>query len=266
MRAWVLATAVGMLLANAVEAAPAPTTPKKGRRKHRPVTLPPLGVPAMGQPRQPVLSLEGTGLEKTCPATPLCRSVRKALVALWACSTHEVPSALEAEVLAARVKMKFDPVVLKTRYAIPAAGAAQQRFKEQLLGTNKQMARMIAYLEDVLEDLAAAGKKRDSEPAQWQANHDLVQAWVMARLTALDEQAVAVGMMRKDLPASDPTRHTAWQLVPRTRLADFANQKRWKVAAMLFERLRERSNATVWVYLAQQGLAAELGCSWEAVP
>jgi hypothetical protein len=233
------------------------------------LALPPLGVPVPGKDKVVPLDLTGTSLHKYAdagnPAGALRKVVRKAQVTLWACSPQTAPRPLQAEVMALRKELKLNPAVLKTRHVVPRAGT-ERRFKEQLLRTNRDLARVMAHIEDVLEELDGVEAIRDGETARWQAHYDLVRTWLLARQIALDEQALAIGTMRKELPPYNPGEHGAWQLTAKERVIDTANKKRLKQVEKAFERLEEQQRGTVWAELAKRGRQTELGCEWRGAP
>ncbi len=269
MRTCGLALGLGWLVIGFGMAAPAPKAGPPKEVLLQELALPPLGVPVPGKDRVVPLDLSGTSLHRYAdtgnPAGALRKVVRKAQVALWACSPQTAPKPLQAEVAALRKELKLNPAVLKTRYAVPAAGT-QRRFKELLLRTNRDLARLMAHLEDVLEEMERVEGQRDGETARWQAHYDLVRAWLLARQIALDEQALAVGTMRKELPPYNPGEHGAWELRGRERVIDPANKKRHKRVEKAFGRLEEEWGGTVWADLAKRGRQTELGCEWRGAP
>ncbi len=270
MRSELMAAGLVVLLAGVGMSAPAPAALKKAEEALREeLALPPPGPPPLFRAKAAVLDLKGTSLDRYAdrgsPLSPVRRAIRKAHVALWVSSPLLAPAGLRGEVQAVRQRLKIDPGVLKVRYPVPPA-KQEARLKQELLAANKQLARVVAHLEDVLEELQRTEGQRDRDGPRWQAHHDLLHAWVLARLTALEEQALALGTMRKELPPCDPTRHTGWYLVPRKDLLDIPGRKRQKTIEKLFERLRKEHAGTAWAELARRGQAAELGCTWEAVP
>src|SRR5262249_9761755 len=164
--------------------------------------------------------LTNTSLEKYAdkgePQKALRKAVRAAQVAMWATSPEPAPAPLQAEVLAMRKKMKIDPATLKLRYNIPRRPQQENAFKNRVLDTTKKLARVGAYLEETLDELNETAGQRAKENPRWQAHHDLVRAWALARLICLEEQALALGSMRKELPSYNAT-HSAWQLAGAAR-------------------------------------------------
>jgi len=267
---WFLGAGLVVLLASMSAAAPSPAALRKPEEVLREeLTLPPPGSPPLYKTKATALDLKGTSLTRYADRgdrlSAVRRAVGKAHVALWVSSPVPAPAGLRGEVRAVRRRLKIDPGVLKVRYPIPPAGQ-QARLKKELLEANRQLARVVAYLEDVLEDLYNTRDQRGRECPRLQAHHDLMRAWVLARLIALDEQSLALGKMRKELMPYDPARHTGWYLVPREHLADLPGRKRRKRMDKVFERLLKEHEGTAWAELARQGRSASLGCAWEAVP
>jgi hypothetical protein len=169
------------------------------------LSLPGVGLPPVGAVKQVTVDLTNTSLEKYAdkgePQKAIRKAVRAAQVALWATSPEPAPAPLQAEVLAMRKKMKIDPRTLRLRYNIPKRPQQEIGFKNRVLDTSKKLARVVAYLEEALDELNETAGQRARENPRWQAHHDLVRAWALAPQNYLEELAVAIGTMRYEHPA-----------------------------------------------------------------
>jgi hypothetical protein len=164
----------------------------------------------------------------------------------------------------ARKRLRGAPMRLG-KVPVPTTPVAERRLREQMLNANKQIARMVAQLEEVVDDLKEVQQLREKECLRWQANHDLVLAWTQQRIVHFEEQALALGIMRKEQPPCDRTRHTGWQLVAVENLRDSSVKKRAREAEKLLDRLIEEHPDTVWAELAQKAQRTPLSVEWHAV-
>jgi hypothetical protein len=233
------------------------------------LSLPEAGLPALGKRKAIPVDLSNTNLGKYAdmgdPDSAFRKAVRKAQVAVWASAPYPAPAPLQTEVLAARKKMKIDPGTLRLRYPIPKKPGAENALKRQVLEVNKRLARVVAYLDETLEELDETAKHREKECLRWQAHHDLMRGYLRARLICLEEMSLALGMLRKELPPHEPA-DKAWLLVGDRQLNDYTNKKRFKTASALFDQVIKEHKGTAWADLAQRAKSAELSGRWQAVP
>lgn len=266
MRATVLLAA---LLAPAADDDPEPKI-SKAQALLLELTLPRLGVRPAGKAKPEAPDLGQTDLEKYAdrgdPKSKARRACREAQALLWAVSPEEPPAGLRPEVRALRKKLEVDPGRLKLRYLVPADAKAEERLKDELFATSKQMSRWITHLEEALAMLDGAAEQREKECPRLKARLDLMRLWVLLRMVSLEEQQWALGLLRKELPVHDAARHKVIRLTAEDRLNDSAGRKLYKSAAKLAQQIRKEHPGTAWAKLAERALKARLGASWEAAP
>jgi hypothetical protein len=263
--------ALAIILASLAAAPAAAKDPEPPPTRHQKMllALPPAGVTAQGKAERFVPALKGSELQAYAIRAkgdwPVCKAVRRAQVVLWACSPEPAPEPLRAEVAAFRKQGRFDPQALKTRYDIPPDARAENRLKNEVYDNAKQLTRLAASLEEALEALEEVQGAAAKEGPRWAAQVALLRLWVTARLVSLEEHQAALGMLRKELPDHDPSKHAAWQLTPRMWLTDYAAKKRAERALALRVKLAEDHKGTTWDRLGTKAAQAKLGAYWEAV-
>lgn len=260
-----------LLLASAVPALaddPEPPATPDRQQLLLELRLPPLGLPPVGKAESPTPTLEGTDLRAYPDRAPEGSSVRKAAraaqVALWACSHEAAPVPLQIEVAAARRKGRIDPDSLKLRYAVPAGPRDEADLKDALLANGKQMSRLYVCLDDALEGLKEVEPDVAKLGRRWQAHVELLRAWLLLRLAALNEHQAALGAMRRELPDHTPGAHSAWRLAP-SATHDAEARRRCRDAFEAIERIQKAHKGTAWARLARAANDAELGAVWQAV-
>lgn len=226
------------------------------------VALPPLGV-ADEVLRLDFKAVDAKYADRRPGDAALRKAVRDAQVLLWAGSPVAPPAALKAAVTAARKKQAIPAALLTTRYVAPKGGPMTNRFKDQLLATNRDIARLTAAMEQQLEDLQGRSEARDKECPRWQAHYDLVTALLMLRLAYLQEHATALGDLRKEFPDRDPAKHKGWQLEPAEGLRDPAGKKLAKAAKKTLEQLGRDHDGTPWAKAAKAAEGTVLSVTWK---
>jgi hypothetical protein len=245
--------------------APVPTDRDRKQLEDE-LALPPLGVADARTSAPLKLDLKGTDLagkyaDGRATSPELRKVVREAQVLLWASSPVQPPAQLREEVRKARPARTNPVVVLRTNYLAPRSGPATKAFQNQLLTTSRDIARLVAMLEEKLEEMQALSDAREKECPRWQAHHDLIVACLRYRIAYLDEHAVALGAMRKELPPRDD-RHRGWKLVPRERVGEAAGKKQARAARATFAALTRDHAGTAWAQLAAKLTVTPLSVEW----
>jgi hypothetical protein len=250
-------------------AAPVPIkSPTEEQRLLREVALPPLG---LTQPGQVVTAVRlGNTLpmkyaDKGLPQARLRKVVGEVQILLWSVSPAATPRELRLSVENLRKRRKLSPTTLVGRVPIATGVIAEAQVREQVLRTSKDLARMMALLENALEEITSVEDLRDKECPRWQAHYDLLRVWLMAQMAHVDEHVLALGTIRKEFPPYDPREHKAWQLMPAEKLSDVEAKKRVKISAKLFQQLQRDHPNTIWATLAERARRAPLGVYWQPV-
>jgi hypothetical protein len=194
----------------------------------------------------------------------LRKALRQTQVLLWASSPEPTPARLREDVKGVRSKYAIPTGVIKTRFVAPKTTPMTNAFKDGLLKTNRDVARVVAALEHQLESVQALAEARDKECPRWQAHYDFLTACLMYRLSHLDEYAILIGDMRKEFPERDPAKHKGWRLEPADGLRDVPGKKRVKAARKLLERLTAEHDGTPWAAAAKQLMDLPLSAAWKA--
>jgi hypothetical protein len=231
------------------------------------VTLPPAGLSG-AKAKEPVLDLKGTSgkkyVDREDPQSAYCKAIQTARVLLWASSTVLAPKRLAKDVSKMKKELKLNPNFLEARFLIPRNPKAEPVFKERVLAVNQSIARVVARMEDVLEELKGFEGDEKSRPPRWQANLALVRASLMLRTAHLEDFSLALGSLRKEFPPHGKE-DRAWRLKPSGRVLDFSARKRAKEAFQLLKQLRQDHPGTVWDQQAEHFCRTMLGVEWEAV-
>jgi hypothetical protein len=198
------------------------------------------------------------------PDSRLRKAVREARVALWAVSNATAPGDLQADVLALRKKLPGDLAsIMRDRYSKPGGGAAETAFKNTVVRDSTAMARIIAQLEDGLEQLKEVGDEKDSAPPRWKANYAYVLARFQAQLTYLEEYQGLLGSMRKEYPPMDEKIHTGWRMAAKEKATDSAAKKYFKSARSGYRELAGKYRGTPWEVLGKREELTALGLDWQ---
>jgi alpha-glucosidase len=262
-----LAVGLALVVLCAVEAAPVPPKdPAIPPKLLVELAVPPLGLPQTDKTKS-AAPLEVKSGDADEPDSSFKKTVRHAQVVLWASTTATPPKPLLDQVRKLHKQMKVPPAALQGRYAIPAAGPiAERRFKAQVLAHSQAIARLIALLEDTLEEMNKIETDRDKQSPRWQANHALMRGCLLVRLGHLENYSLALGILRKEFPPHDPKRHRGWRLVPSASIHDSSSKKHIKLAQQILGRLSRDHSGTVWEQQAKQAMRTPAGTQWEAVP
>jgi hypothetical protein len=196
----------------------------------------------------------------------LRKTVRKARAAVWAVAAEAGggPADFLTEVQQLRQAAGLGLSVLKDGMRAPTN---ENKFKEELLGRQREVARAMGVLDDVYQDVVAAGSKRGRETKRWQANYDLVKARLEIQIAFLYEYQSALGQARRDTPPRDPALHSGWVLEPQEKITgDAAGKKLYKQAQKTFDYIITEYAGTPWEVLARREKERLIGLDWKAVP
>lgn len=232
------------------------------------VTLPPVGYVVREPGRPPRPSLAKTDLTRYAdrgePQTKLRELLRQARVLLWTTSPIMPPYPLLPEVSKARKELK-GALFLVDRIPIPTTPAMDKGLKDRILTSGKQLARIVASLESLVDQLKELESLREKENLRWQAHYDLTLAWLQLRIVYLEELGLALGTMRKEYPEYDAAIHKAFQLQTQEVLRDVPSRKRFREAEKLLQQLVKEHPGSVWADLAQEALKKQLSVKWVPV-
>jgi hypothetical protein len=196
------------------------------------------------------------------PNSKLRAAVRKARVLLWAIYPGKPPQDLAAAVTKARQGLTVNLHVLQEGYRAPAA-AAENQFKQRVLRDEENVARLMLYLNEMLDELRAAGEDRDKETRHWQANYDFMLARLEAQIAYLYEYQSMLGGIRKEFPPRDPGVHGGWKLAAQMNLqGDATGKKLAKGSRKTLDQLIKDHAGTPWEVLAKREKLTALGLEW----
>ncbi|MBY0231890.1 MAG: caspase family protein, partial [Gemmataceae bacterium] len=197
------------------------------------------------------------------PDSKFRQAVQRARATLWAISRSTAPTELQGEVQAIRAKTKVDLSVLSDRYSKPGGGAAEMAFKNSFNDKSTALARIVATLEDELDQLKEAGKEKKDAPPRWQAHYDYVLARLQAQLAYVEQYNGLFGQMKKELPPSESF-HTGWRVASNEKATDAQAKKYEKPARKLYGEVAEGHAKTPWAVLAKREKLTALGMEWQA--
>ncbi|MBY0229254.1 MAG: hypothetical protein K2W96_08260 [Gemmataceae bacterium] len=258
-------TALLVVVAGLATAAPGPDKKAPAPRSvEGELALPHLGLPRGPGIKLAVASLGEKYLDKGEPVAALRKAVRDAQAALWASTAATPPRELADAVAAMRKRMRIAPAALITEVVAPKASPMEKRLKDGLMETNRSLARVVAVLEQVLEDLQSQAEAREKENLRWQAHHQAMTAAVTLRLVHLGEYGLALGSMRKEFPDRDATKQRGWRMEPVESLRDAPGKKMNKAAKKSLEAIQADHADTVWAQAAKQMQETPLGVEWKA--
>jgi hypothetical protein len=231
------------------------------------VALPPLGL-AGTRTKEPEFGLKGTSGKKygskEDPDSPHGKALHTARVLLWASSTVTPPARLAKDVAKMRKELKLNPKTLETRFAIPTNPKLEAQLKNRVLAANQSLARVVARMEDALEEMNKLAENESKWPPRWRANFALVRASLLLRIAHLEEWSLALGTLRKELPPHGKD-DRAWQLTASATIHDVTARKRIKEARQVLKQLQKDNRGTVWEKQAEHIGQTMLGVEWEAV-
>lgn len=145
-------------------------------------------------------------------------------------------------------------------------GDSNERIKAIILREQRKPARVLAELNERLEELRKAGEQRDKETSpRWQAHYDYILAQLLARTAYLSEYDLMLGKIRKDeLPELQPRLHTGWRLASREKMQSGKDVKEMAAEARkLFAKVIQEHPGTPWEVLAKREGLTALGLEWQ---
>jgi hypothetical protein len=193
------------------------------------------------------------------------KAVRKARAAVWAVAAEAgggpADSLKEVQRLRQAAGLGLD--VLKNGVRVPPN---ENQFKAALELKQRDVAKALAVLMEVHEELETAGAKRAGEPRRWQANYDLAKARLELQIAFLCEYQTALGQLRKDVPERDPATQGGWVLESTEKPSgDTAGRRMFKSAQQSLDALIKEHAGTPWEVLARREKARPIGLDWKAV-
>ncbi len=234
-----------------------------------------LALPALGQgPWSVKLDFTNTPLsgKYSDPGVPVVeyrKAIREARILLWGSASGTPPRDIQSEVAAVRRAIVAPPLpfmkgarppvkgmgpspLLRTSFTAPPNAAQEKQFKAGLEGVNREIARLIAKMEQSQEGLEKLYETRAKECPRWQAHHSLVTAALTLRICYLNEYSLAMGQMRKDFPERDPSKHKGWRLAPSESMQDAPSKKLLRTALKSLEELSKDHPGTAWDQVAAE--------------
>ena len=260
-----LATPLILSLATALWAAPVPVRPDKpDETLLAEASVPPPGFAAANKASPLKIDTNGTSrityADTGTPQDEFRAAVRETQLFLWATSPALPPAPLRARVSALRTRVKF-PAPLRASWPIPANPAMKRTFEAQVMNAARDQARTIARIEQQIERLDEVAHLRAKECKRWQANYDLMRAWLLLRIIHLEEVSLALGQIRKEIPDHGPN-DKAFVLAPREALRDNVARKVTRQADKALDAIVSDYPATVWADLASRNRVRSLGVEW----
>jgi S1-C subfamily serine protease len=100
-----------------------------------------------------------------------------------------------------------------------AQDTEEDKFKQQVLETQKNVAFIQARVLDALEQLRDLSKDRDKDTSvQWRAGYDYYHGKLAAFSAYVAHYNRRLGELRKDPPKRDPKIHRGWRMAPESKL------------------------------------------------
>src|SRR5207244_2542804 len=156
-----------------------------------------------------------------------------------------------------------DLSILKERYRAPAD---DNRFKTDILNNEKQVATILRFLKEGLEELEKKEimEAREQAPKRWQASYDYMRARLMEQIAYVFEYQSLLGAMRKAYPERDPKVHGGWRMASQEKLqGDKEGRDRAKQAQAILDKLAETYKGTPWEVVAKRERLTALGLDWK---
>jgi hypothetical protein len=195
--------------------------------------------------------------------TDLRKTVHKTQVLLYAISGHATPAPLAEDVNELRKTLRGNLTTLRDGYRAPTNDT---QFKNRIFNDEKDVARIMARLDEAHEDMKTAGEKRDAEPKRWQASYDFMLARLEAEIAYLYEYQSMLGQMRKEQPPRDKELHGGWKLAATTSLTgDSVGKKMAATSRKALDKLIKDNPGTPWEILARREKLTALGLEWKPV-
>jgi hypothetical protein len=255
-----------LLLGGALLAAPVPARLTKPDEKFLvEVSVPPPGFAVANKPSPLKIDLGKTNrtlyADIGTPQTKFRDAVRETQLFLWATSPALPPAALQVRVRALRQRVKC-PTALRTTFAIPTNPKTKRTFDAMVFNASRDQARLISHIEQQIERLDEVADLRAKECKRWQANYDLMRAWLLLRIIHLEEVALALGQVRKEMPDHDPKLDKAFALAPCETIRDNVARKVARHAEKALDAIMSDYPDTVWADLASRNRVRSLGVEW----
>ena len=255
-----------LTLGGTLLAAPVPVRPQKPEAKLlEEVGVPPPGFAVANKPSALKIDLgktnQDTYADTGTPQKKFRDAVGETQLFLWATSPALPPAALQTRVRELRLRVAF-PAPLRTSWEIPANAAKEKTFKVVALGAARDQARLMAHIEQQIERLDEVADLREKECKRWQANYDLMRAWLLLRIIHLEEVSLALGQVRKELPPHDPMKDKTLVLTACDRIHDAAARKMTRQAEKAIDAILRDYPDTVWADLASRNRVRSLGVEW----
>lgn len=137
--------------------------------------------------------------------------------------------------------------------------------KAEILEQQHEPARVLARLNESLEELEAAAKDVDRAAPRWRPTYLYLKAGLQARIAQIHEYDFMLGQIRMQaLPARDPLKHSGWRLAPDEKLHPASGSKTYaKEARETFKELIKKYPGTPWEILARREAVTALGLEWQ---
>ena len=125
------------------------------------------------------------------------------------------------------------------------------------------MSKIVARLENMLEDLKEVGEQKETAPKRWQANYMLILARLQATLAYLEEYQSLLGQMRKEYPQHDPAIHSGWKMASKENASDSLGKKLDRAARKFYADLAKDNPKTPYEVLGKREKLTALGLEWQ---
>jgi predicted Zn finger-like uncharacterized protein len=137
--------------------------------------------------------------------------------------------------------------------------------KKDILEQQHEPARVLARLNETLEELEAAAKEVDRAAPRWRPTYLYLKARLQARIAQVHEYDFMLGQIRMQaLPTRDPLKHSGWRLAPDEKLHPASGSKTYaKEARETFKELIKKYPETPWEILARREAVTAFGLEWQ---
>jgi hypothetical protein len=187
-------------------------------------------------------------------------AVNQARAMLWAISGEAPPKGLEAEVQAARGRLKGKTLaLLKEGFKKPQN---ENQLKTEIMNHSRDVADILDEVRDAFKKLNDVEFDREKEPKRWVANYDFMVARMEEQIAYLFEYQSMLGQMRKELPPLEAP-NNGWKLasVP-SPSGDTEGKKKAKSAGKHLDEIAKAHEGTPWEVLAKREKLTTLGLEW----
>jgi hypothetical protein len=197
--------------------------------------------------------------ETTDLHTALC----KTRVLIWSLSPLAPPDDILFAVTKESTSFKF-------QYEFKATDD-QNDFRKKLLTHQQAVARILALLEEKLEELdqfaamhRLAMAHRNGLSRRWEANFEYLHARVELQIAYVYEYQSSLGLLRREALNLDKAKYNGWQLESTdTPRGDRSGRDMAGQARKHLKRLIDKNPGTVWAALAERDLAVPIGLTWK---